>query len=328
MIKQWKALIVAVVWFTQPTVGSTASSQTHRLLIVMEGRASRVQPQEQGLRDGLEELGYIEGKNLVTDHLNEEGVERLRTSVASYVQKQRAELIVTLGMVETAAAKNATTKLPIIFLPVGYPVQSGFVKSLAIPGTNLTGLTFYTGFENLSKQLEVFTDVVPSMRRVLAFSDGRDPNGGQGLKSIKGVAQHLGIELTNRTVNSVADAVLAVTALPKAARKSGIFIFCSGLFRDLKDLATVATKERLPLFGCNAFQVAEQDVLFSYAPDLYSIGYRGAALADKILKGAKPQTLPVETPIKFELVINRRTATAIGLKIRPEILTLADRVFD
>ncbi len=246
MIKQWKALIVAVMWFTQPTVGSTASSQTHRLLIVMEGRASRVQPQEQGLRDGLEELGYIEGKNLVTDRINEEGVERLRTSVASYVQKQRADLIVTVGMVETAAAKNATTKLPIIFLPVGHPVQSGFVKSLAIPGTNLTGLTFYTGFENLSKQLEVFTDVVPSMRRVLTLSDGRDPSSGQGLKSIKGVAQHLGIELTNRTVNSVADAIPAVAALPKAARKNGIFIFCSGLFRDLKDLATVATKEQCP----------------------------------------------------------------------------------
>ncbi len=327
-IKHWQALIVAVAWFTQPTVGSTASSQTHRLLIVMEGRASRVQPQEQGLRDGLEELGYIEGKNLVTDRINEEGVERLRTSVASYVQKQRVDLIVTLGMAETAAAKNVTTKLPIIFLPVGNPVQSGFVKSLAIPGANITGLTFYTGFENIGKQFEVFTEVVPSMRQVLILSDGRYPSGGQRLKSITSIAQHFGIELNSQSVKSVADGISAVAALPKAARKSGIFIFCSGLFRDLKDLAAVATKKRLPLFGCNAFQVAEQDVLLSYAPDLYSMGYRGAALADKVLKGVKPQTLPVETPIKFELVINRRTATAIGLKIRPEMLTLADRVFD
>ena len=287
-IKHWQALVVAVAWFTQPTLGSTASSQAHRLIIVTEGRASRVQPQEQGLRDGLEELGYIEGKNLVTDRINEEGVERLRASVASYVQKQRVDLIITLGMVETAAAKNVTTKLPIIFLPVGNPVQSGFVKSLAIPGANITGLTFYTGFENIGKQFEVFTDVVPSMRHVLILSDGNGIRvAAKGSRVSRALLSTSALSSTNRTVNSVADAISAVAALPKPARKSGIFIFCSGLFRDLKDLAAVATKERMPLFGCNAFQVAEQDVLLSYAPDLYSMGYRGAALADKILKGGE-----------------------------------------
>jgi putative ABC transport system substrate-binding protein len=93
-------------------------------------------------------------------------------------------------------------------------------------------------------------------------------------------------------------------------------------------LAAVATKHRLPLFGCNAFQVAEQKVLLSYAPDLYSLGYRGAWFVDQILKGAKPQTLPVETPAKFDLAINLRTAAEIGLTIAPQVLMLADRVFE
>ena len=107
----------------------------------------------------------------------------------------------------------------------------------------------------------------------------------------------------------------------------GVYVFCSGLFKDAEGLAAAATKRKLPLFGCNAFQVAEQSVLLSYAPDLYSLGYRGAWFVDRIFKGAKPQDLPVETPRKFDLVINNKVASEIGLKIAPEMLMLADRVF-
>ena len=95
---------------------------------------------------------------------------------------------------------------------------------------------------------------------------------------------------------------------PIPAMSAGVFVFCSGLFKDVEGLAAAATKRKLPLFGCNAFQVAEQNVLLSYAPDLYSLGYRGAWFVDRILKGAKPQDLPVETPRKFELVINNKVA--------------------
>ena len=126
---------------------------------------------------------------------------------------------------------------------------------------------------------------------------------------------------------STAEAARKIASLANPGMSAGVFVYCSGLFKDVEGLAAAATKRKLPLFGCNAFQVAEQNVLLSYAPDLYSLGYRGAWFVDRILKGAKPQDLPVETPRKFELVINNKTAVDIGLKIPPEMLMLADRVF-
>ena len=325
MMKHWEWPILVLASLAQLGAGPVQQVPRH-LAIVMEGHTARIQPQEQGLRDGLEELGYIDGKNLVIEKITEDDYERLRASVTSHLQRQRVELLVTLGTAETTAAKEATPKIPIVFLPAEDPVRSGFVNSLAMPGTNLTGLTFYTGFENIGKQLEVFKDVVPSLGRVLTFFDDRDPNRSKRLKTARSIASRLALELIEQPVGSVAKAMKVLASPP--AKATGVFVICSGLFKDLKGLASMANKYRLPLFGCNAFQVAEQGVLLSYAPDLYSIGYRGAGFVDQILKGAKPQTLPVETPAKFDLAINRNAAAAIGLKIPPEILILADRVFD
>ena len=198
-----------------------------------------------------------------------------------------------------------------------------------VPGTNLTGLTFFTGSENLGKQLEVFKQVVPSLDKVGILFDGRlkSPALSESWKRLVVVASWLGIHLTEMPVASAAEASSKIASLPNPAMSGGVFVFCSGLFKDAEGLAAAATKRKLPLFGCNAFQVAEQNVLLSYAPDLYSLGYRGAWFVDRIFKGAKPQDLPVETPRKFELVINNRVASEIGLKIAPEMLMLADRVF-
>jgi putative ABC transport system substrate-binding protein len=146
-------------------------------------------------------------------------------------------------------------------------------------------------------------------------------------KRLAVVASWLGIQLIEWPVMSTVEASYKIASLPNPAMNAGVFVFCSGLFKDAEDLAAAATKRKLPLFGCNAFQVAEQSVLLSYAPDLYSLGYRGAWFVDRIFKGAKPQDLPVETPRKFELVINNRIAGEIGLSISPGILMLADRVF-
>ena len=125
--------------------------------------------------------------------------------LVSYVQRQKPELIVTLGTTETSAAKEVTHKIPIVFLPASEPVNSGFVQSLAKPSTNLTGLTFYTSFENVGKQLEVFKDVVKPLRRVMALLDGSDPTSGERLRKIKAIAPRLGIELTERFVRSVGE---------------------------------------------------------------------------------------------------------------------------
>jgi len=310
-------------------IGPTQKRGTLDVVIVMEGHNIRLQPQVNGLRDGLEELKYVEGENLNWQRIDGGTSEELRANLKSLLQRQRVDVLVTLGTTETNVAKDIAPKIPMVFLPAADPVQSGFVHSLASPGTNLTGLTFFTGSENLGKQLEVFKQIVPSLDKVGILFDGRLKSAAlsKSWKRLTVVASWLGIHLTEMPVASAAEASSKIASLPTPGMSGGVFVFCSGMFKDAEGLAAAATKRKLPLFGCNAFQVAEQNVLLSYAPDLYSLGYRGAWFVDRIFKGAKPQDLPVETPRKFELVINNRVASEIGLKIAPEMLMLADRVF-
>ena len=295
----------------------------------MEGYNIRLQPQINGLRDGLEELKYVEGENLKWQRIEGGTSEELRTNLKSVVERQRMDVLVTLGTTETNLAKEVAPSIPTVFLPAADPVKSGFVRSLPSPGTNLTGLTFFTDNENLGKQLEVFKQVVPSLDKVGVLFDSRlkSPALSENWKRLTIVGSWLGIRLIELPVTSSAEASRKIASFPNQTMSFGVFVFCSGLFKDVEGIASAATKRKLPLFGCNAFQVAEQNVLLSYAPDLYSLGYRGAWFVDRIFKGAKPQDLPVETPRKFELAINSKVASEIGLKISPEMLMLADRVF-
>lgn len=299
------------------------------VVIIMEGRNIRLQPQINGLRDGLEELKYVEGENINWRRIEGGTGEELRVTLKSLLQRQRVDVLVPLGTAETNVAKDIAPKIPMVFLPAADPVKSGFVRSLASPGTNLTGLTFFTGSENLGKQLEVFKQIVPSLDRVGVLFDARLKSSAfsESWKRLAVVASWLGVHLTEMPVMSAAETSSKIASMPNPGMSAGVFVFCSGLFKDAGGLAAAAIKRRLPLFGCNAFQVAEQNVLLSYAPDLYSLGYRGAWFVDRIFKGAKPQDLPVETPRKFELVISNKVAGEIGLRISPEMLMLADRVF-
>jgi putative ABC transport system substrate-binding protein len=310
-------------------IGPAQKPGTLHVVIVMEGRNIRLQPQVNGLRDGLEELKYIEGENLNWQRIDGGTSAELGANLKSLLQRQRADVLVALGTTETNVAKDIAPSIPMVFLPAADPVKSGFVRSLASPGTNLTGLTFFTDNENLGKQLEVFKQVVPSLDKVRVLFDSRLKSSAlsENWKRLAVVASWLGIHLTQMPVASAAEASSKIASLPNPAMSAGVFVFCSGLFKDAEGLAAAATKRKLPLFGCNAFQVAEQSVLLSYAPDLYSLGYRGAWFVDRIFKGAKPKDLPVETPRKFELVINSKVASEIGLRIAPEMLMLADRVF-
>jgi putative ABC transport system substrate-binding protein len=325
----WRLCLLALAGTLGLGAAPAPKTGTLHVVIVMEGRNIRLQPQVNGLRDGLEELKYIEGENLNWQRIDGETEAELRANLKTRLQRQRVDVMVTLGTAETQVAKDLAPKTPVVFLPAADPVKSGFVDSLASPRSNLTGLTFFTDSANLGKQLEVFKQLIPSLEKVRVLLDPRlNPSAfSESWNKFAAVAAWLGIDLIQLPVTSSAEASRKIAALPNTAAGGGVFVFCSGLFKDVEEIALAATKRRLPLFGCNAFQVAEQSVLLSYAPDLYSLGYRGAWFVDRIFKGAKPQELPVETPRKFELVINNRVAGEIGLKISPEMLMLADRVF-
>jgi putative tryptophan/tyrosine transport system substrate-binding protein len=312
-------------------VGLTAFTQaqqprSHRLVIIAAEKLRHTPPQITGLRDGLKKQGFTEGNNLRIDLLQEETYERLDSSLKKFISQHRIEVIVVLSEADTVVASNITDKIPIVFLPAADPVRAGLVKSLAHPGTNLTGLT-YMDVNIRGKQLELFKEVVPSLREVIALSDSQkeNPTSASSLLLVRSVAKHLQIALTEKPVTSLTEAEHLVSALPKNT-SAGVFPICTGLFRRLKTLASLSIERRLPLFGCAARGVAEEDVLLSYAPDLYYIGTRGAWYVNRILKGARPHDLPIETPRKAELAINLKTATSIGLQIPPEVLQRADKV--
>jgi len=281
--------------------------------------------QIKGLRGGLKEAGYLEGKNLLLETPNVETYDELRPIARGYAEN-KVNIIVTLGGTATVIAKEATKQIPIVFIwGVADPVQAGFTKSVARPETNITGVTSFVGPEISGKRLELFQEAVPSLRRVAVLYNARGevPGREKTLTIVREVAPKLGLTLLEKPVKSVSDVDDVLRTLSRQTA-DGIFIMPSGLFAEpCKKIAATAIQKKLPLSGC---EMVEDRVLLSYGPDGYRTGYRGAWYVDRILKGAKPQDLPVEAPTYFELVINLKTAKQIGLTIPPNVLARADKV--
>lgn len=261
-------------------------------------------PQINGLRAGLKEAGYVEGQNLLLNMPNIKTYDELRPISKGYAEK-KADIIVTQGGTATSIAKEATREIPIVFIwGIPDPVKSGFVKSMARPETNITGLSSFTDPEIFGKRLQLFKELVPSMRRIalLYNARGESPGHAMSLEVVRNTAPTLGLKLAEKPIKSAGQAVESLLSISKETT-DGIFIIGSGLFAEpCKRIATIAMQKRLPLSGC--IGAAEQVVLSSYEPDGYRVGHRGAWYVDRILKGSKPQDLPVEAPTKFEFIIN------------------------
>ena len=309
------------------TTYSYAGQKEPHVVVLGITKPGVVLPQVRGLLDGLEEAGYVEGKNVIIQRIQAEDVQEVRDHLAKLAQG-KIDAIVATSAKETTLAKEATSKIPIIFVPALDPVRMGFVKSRSRPNGNLTGLSFTRDVEDNGKQLAVFKQVVPAMRRVTLFYDGPPATrtAPAALEAVQRVARNLNIQLADFPVSSSAEATRFLNRVPKGTT-DGIFVICSATFRGIAPLADRALKMATALFGCTATQVAEEGALMTYAPDIYYIGYRSAWYVDRILKGTKPEQLPVEAPTKFELVVNLKIARRIGLTIPPEVLILADKVF-
>jgi len=309
------------------TTYSYAGQKEPHVVVLGITKPGVVLPQVRGLLDGLEEAGYVEGKNVIIQRIQAEDVQEVRDHLAKLAQG-KIDAIVATSAKETTLAKEATSKIPIIFVPALDPVGMGFVKSRSRPNGNLTGLSFTRDVEDNGKQLAVFKQVVPVMRRVTLFYDGPPATrtAPAALEAVQRVARNLNIQLADFPASSTSEAAQFLDRVPKG-RTDGIFVICSATFRGIAPLADRALKMATALFGCTATQVAEEGALMTYAPDIYYIGYRSAWYVDRILKGTKPEQLPVEAPTKFELVVNLKIARRIGLTIPPEVLILADKVF-
>jgi putative ABC transport system substrate-binding protein len=282
-------------------------------------------PYVQAFQRGLKDLGWIEGQNIVIEWRFSGGRAELLPDLAAELVRLRVDLIVVPSSPTALAAKNATKTIPLVTVAVGDPVALGLVASLARPGGNITGLTNSVGPEIAGKQLELLKEVVPKVSRMAVLWNPNTRGNGLALRETEIAARALGLELQPLEARSLNDFDRAFAAMT-AKRAGALLVLGDVMFSTHRNrLADLAAKNRLPAMSA-ARESVEAGWLMSYGPNTPELFRRAAAYVDKILKGAKPGDLPIEQPSKFELVINVKTAKALGLTMPPSLLQRADEV--
>jgi putative ABC transport system substrate-binding protein len=298
--------------------------QIRRVGILTAVTAPTIEPLQELLRHGLRERGYVEGQHIVLESRSVEGHYERLPALAAQLVALPVDVLVTWGTPATVAAKQATSTVPIIFFAVGDPVGSGIVASLARPGGNVTGVTNLTA-ELSAKQLELLKEIVPGLTQIAVLRNPRNPVSALNMRWTELAAQALGVQLHVVDVHDPSEfeaAFLSITG----ERAGALIVLADTMFlSQRRQIADLAIKRRLPAMF-NWREYAEAGGLIAYGPMFAEQGRRVAEFVDKILKGVRPAELPVEQPMRFALVINLKTAQALGLTISPTLLFQADEV--
>ena len=317
-------LIAVVLALTEGFAEAQQPAKVPRIGIL--GLAYPSSPYLESFRQGLRELGYVEGQNIILETRSPGGSdgridERLHELAAEMVRLQ-VNVIVAQSPLATYAAMSATKTIPIVMTFVGDPVASGIVASLERPGGNVTGVSgLATGVGG--KMLELMKETVPGVSRVAVLWNPRSGNKSAILKGVEDAARSLGVGLQPLEVRRPDDLGGAFRSLTSS--RADAFIVLPGIGGNRREIAELALKSRLPgIFWREDF--AEAGGLMAYGVNRIEQSRRAAYFVDKILRGARPGELPVETPIRFVLVINLKTAKEIGITIPPRVLVWADRV--
>jgi putative ABC transport system substrate-binding protein len=300
------------------------SSSVARIGYLNTNDASTSASYVEAFRAGLRDLGYVEGKNFVIESRFAEGnIDRLPELAAELV-RGNVDVIITSGS-GVVAAQRATSTIPIVMLVMGDAVATGVVASLGHPGGNITGSSFFNP-ELMAKRVELLKEVAPSMTQAAVLLTPGLPGNGPVLRAMEMTAKALKVEL--QLFEARGSSEYESTFIAIADKKIGaIVVHDNPIFvRDAKLLAAIAAKQRLASVGFLEFTAAGG--LVAYGVNFHDMYRRAAYFVDKILKGAKPGDLPIEQPTKFELVINLRTAKALGLTIPPTLLARADEVIE
>jgi putative ABC transport system substrate-binding protein len=282
----------------------------------------------EGFRSKMSELGYVAGKNIRYELYNAKGDMVALESLAQKIVQQKPDLIVTSSTTASVpmAKLTAGTNLPVVFLTSGNPLK--MVKSYSSSGNNLTGVSTSV-MELTEKRLELFRQIAPRVKRLIFITDSKSPNYQEYVAATQEAAQRLGFALSEIEIKA-ANGDEVKKQLGRLTRKSGEGVFIppdTALVSAAEFIAGEAIKEKLPAVGSNV-QTVRRGLLAVYSADYYALGQQGAKLADKILHGARPEDLPIELPNKLELIVNLKTARAIGLKIPKEILLRADELIE
>jgi putative ABC transport system substrate-binding protein len=278
-------------------------------------------------RQGLRELGWIEGQNIVIDYRFAEGrLDRLPDLAAELV-RLKVDIIVSFGTQGVTAAKNATETTAIVMIAVRDPVGTGFIASLARPGGNVTGVSGSAGLEIVAKQLELLKETVPKAHRVAILSNPTNAYHQLAIREVNVAARSLGVQLQILEARGPNEFDGAFAAMGKE-RAGALVVVSDVIFNNHRTrLADLAARSRLPAaYGVR--ESVEAGGLMSYGTSFLDLHRRAATYVDKILKGSTPADLPVEQPTKFELVINLKTAKALGIEVPPMLLARADEVIE
>jgi putative ABC transport system substrate-binding protein len=282
-------------------------------------------PRFEAFRQGLRDLGYVEGENILIERRANDGKLDRNPALATELVRLKVDVIVAVGSGEIRAAKELTAVIPIVMVRGGDPVRSGFVASLARPGGNITGLALLRP-ELSGKRLELLKETVPKLSRVTVIASSSSADYALVLKEIEIAAGPLGVKLQFLDILSPKDFETAFQDAAKG-RADAVLFRVPGPFLSAHrtKVTALALKRRLPVIYESAEEV-DAGGLMSYGVNASDLYRRAAIYVDKILKGAKPADLPVEQPTKFEFIINLKAAKVIGLTIPPNVLARADRV--
>ena len=281
----------------------------------------------EAFRQGLRELGYIEGRNILIEYRWADGRFDRLPALAADLARLAVDVIVASNTPAALAARNATGTIPIVLVTSGDPVGSGLVASLARPGGNVTGLSLFSTLAMSGKQLELLKQAFPTVSHVAVLANPANPPTAGLLTETELAARPLGLRLRVGPVREPKEFDDAF-AMMKNERVPALLVIADPLVNDHRGrIVAFAATNRLPaIYPYRTF--VDAGGLMSYGVDLSDLSRRAATYVDRILKGAKPAELPIEQPTKFELVINLKTAKALGLTIPPSLLQRADQVIE
>ena len=279
----------------------------------------------EALRTGLHQLGYEDGKNITIHYRWAEGNYDRLHELATELVKLDVNVLVTHSTPGALAAKQVTSTIPIVMAAVGDPIDAGLVPSLARPGGNLTGLTFFFA-EICAKRVELIKEAIPTLTRLAVLLNPVNPSSAIAVSHMQRTAGAVGVDLIPMEIKSRHDIATAIVTLTTRRAPAFVAIEDPLLISGGRQIGALALQNRLAMVGFKPH--AEGGALMEYGVDLADLWYRSAAFIDKILKGAPPAELPIERAVKFDLVVNLKTAKALGIELPPSILLRANEVIE
>jgi len=327
-MKHMTLLLMAILVAGIGLAGAAAAARSEKIprvgFLVLDERHCRNEAFAGGLRD----LGYIEGKNIVVECHHAGGRDERLPQVAEALARSRPDVIVALNHIWAQAAQQATKDIPLVVISSGDPIASGFAVSLARPGGNITGLTYFATELN-AKRLEFLRALVPGLKRVAVLKNPKSPRilNDAYLREVRVAAEAFGIELVVVEATNEPELERAFEQIVQA-KAQAVYILATLVFAEMgQTIADLAKWNNLPTMHFHK-RYSMLGGLMAYAPDYDTLHRRSATYVDKILKGAKPADLPIEQPERFELAINLATARDLGLKVPQSLLLRADKVIE